>query len=265
MAFIAGGKFFMGSDEKDALKDERPVHQVTLSPYCIDFTEVTVAQYKQCSDRGECKRAPRENEWPNIEPRERKIYDPLCNIREPETRANHPINCVDWDLADAYCRAQNKRLPTEAEWEFASRGSDGRKYPWGDEAPTKGGHLNACGKECVAWGKKNRADGLDAMYPSDDGYPNTAPVGSFPDGGSPFGLQDVVGNVWEWVADWYGPYGAGKETDPTGPKTGRDRVIRGGAWNGSDPAWVKPTFRFKSDPSLRSHGIGIRCARDFKE
>jgi formylglycine-generating enzyme required for sulfatase activity len=254
----------MGSDEKDALKDERPAHQVTLSPYCIDLTEVTVAQYKRCSDRGECKRAPRENEWPNIDAHERKIYDPLCNIRDPDGRANHPINCLDWELADAYCHAQNKRLPTEAEWEFATRGSDGRKYPWGDDAPTRGGRLNACGKECVAWGKKNQADGLDAMYPMDDGFPNTAPVGSFPQGASPFGLEDVVGNVWEWVADWYGPYGGGKETDPGGPKTGTDRVIRGGAWNGSDPAWVKPTFRFKSDPSLRSHGIGVRCAKDFK-
>ncbi|HEY8079080.1 MAG TPA: bifunctional serine/threonine-protein kinase/formylglycine-generating enzyme family protein [Labilithrix sp.] len=264
MAQVPGGKFFMGSDEKDAAKDERPAHQVTLSPYCIDIHEVTVAEYKQCSDHGECKRGPRENEWPNIDAHERKIYDPLCNIRDPENRANHPINCVDWDLADSFCRAQKKRLPTEAEWEFATRGSDGRKYPWGDDAPTKGGRLNACGKECVAWAKKNQADGFEAMYPADDGFPTTAPVGSFPGGASPFGLQDVVGNVWEWVGDWYGPYTAAKESDPKGPDTGTDRVIRGGAWNGSDPTWVKPAFRFKSDPGLRSHGIGMRCAKDFR-
>jgi formylglycine-generating enzyme required for sulfatase activity/serine/threonine protein kinase len=263
MVQIPGGKFFMGSDDKDDAKDERPAHQVTLSPYCIDVTEVTVAQYKQCSDRGECKRGPRENEWPNIDAHDKKIYDPLCNIRDPEGKANHPINCLDWDLANEFCHAAGKRLPTEAEWEFATRGSDGRKYPWGDDAPTKGGRLNACGKECVAWGKKNQAD-VDPMYPADDGFPNTAPVGSFPKGASPFGLQDVVGNVWEWVGDYYGPYAAGKDVDPKGPATGTDRVIRGGAWNGSDPTWVKPTFRFKSDPSLRSHGIGMRCAKDLK-
>jgi len=264
MIVIPAGKFFMGSDDKNDEEHERPAHQVTLSSYCIDATEVTVAQYKACSDRGECKRAPRENEWPDISPRERKIYDPLCNIREPEKRAQHPINCVDWELADAYCRASGKRLPTEAEWEFATRGSDGRKYPWGDEPPTSGpARLNACGKECLAWGKKNGED-VAAMYPSDDGFATTAPVGSFPTGSSPFGLADVVGNVWEWAADWHAPYSAGASVDPKGPASGTERVLRGGAWNGSDPGWVRPTYRFKSQPGLRSHGIGFRCAASLE-
>jgi len=263
MTKIPGGKFFMGSDDRKDEEHERPAHQVTLSPYCMDTTEVTVAQYKACSDRGECKRAPKENEWEGIDKAARKLYDPLCNIRDPETKAEHPINCVDWELADAFCTALGKRLPTEAEWEFATRGSDGRKYPWGDDPPMEGGFLNACGKECVAWGKKHPDpdNPLVAMYAVDDGFATTAPAGSFPRGASPWGLQDVVGNVWEWVADWYAPYDAEALTDPKGPESGEERVLRGGAWNGSDPAWVRPTYRFKSDPKLRSHGIGLRCAK----
>jgi formylglycine-generating enzyme required for sulfatase activity/serine/threonine protein kinase len=260
MIRIAGGKFFMGSDDKKDEEAERPAHQVTLSPYCIDKTEVTVRQYKACSDKGECKRGPRENDWPGITARERKIYDPLCTIRDPELKAEHPINCVDWSLAEAFCKTTGRRLPTEAEWEFATRGPDGRKYPWGDEPPT-GKHLNACGKECLAWGRKNNEE-VSAMYPADDGFATTAPVGSFPRGASPFGLEDVVGNVWEWAADWYAPYTPGADTDPRGGM-GTDRVLRGGAWNGGDAAWVRPTYRFKSPPALRSHGVGFRCAKEL--
>jgi formylglycine-generating enzyme required for sulfatase activity/serine/threonine protein kinase len=262
MTLITGGKFFMGSDDKKDEENERPAHQVTLASYCIDTTEVTVAQYKQCSDKGECKRAPRENDWPGITARERKIYDPLCNIRDVDDRGNYPINCVDWELADAFCKAKGGRLPTEAEWEFATRGSDGRKYPWGDEPPTDGSRLNACGKECLAWGKKNNED-VSAMYSADDGFQTTAPVGSFPKGASPFGLEDVVGNVWEWAGDWYAPYAAGASENPKGSASGSERVLRGGAWNGSDPSWVRPTYRFKSAPGLRSHGIGFRCAKEL--
>jgi eukaryotic-like serine/threonine-protein kinase len=262
MTKIPAGRFFMGSDDRKEEDDERPAHQVTLGAYCMDTTEVTVEQYKACSDRGGCKRAPTENDWEGITPQAHKIYDPLCNIRDPEGRGRHPVNCIDWELADAYCKASNRRLPTEAEWEYATRGSDGRKYPWGDDAPTAGGHLNACGKECVAWGRKHPDpdNPLVAMYPVDDGFPTTAPVGSFPKGASPFGLQDVVGNVWEWVSDWHARYSADAATNPTGPETGTERVLRGGAWNGSKVAWVRPTYRFKSDPKLRSHGIGLRCA-----
>jgi formylglycine-generating enzyme required for sulfatase activity/serine/threonine protein kinase len=265
MIKIGGGKFFMGSDDRKDTELERPAHQVTLTPYCIDATEVTVEAYKACSDRGDCKRAPQENEWEGIDDRARRLYDPLCNIRDPEGKAKHPINCVDWELADSYCRASGKRLPTEAEWEFATRGSDGRKYPWGDDPPTTGTFLNACGKECVAWGKQHPDpdNPLIAMYKADDGWANTAPVGSFPKGASQFGLQDVVGNVWEWVSDWYAPYDHETRTDPQGPDNGTEKSLRGGSWNGSDPAWVRPTYRFKLDPKLRSHGIGMRCAKTF--
>ena len=143
-----------------------------------------------------------------------------------------------------------------------TRGSDGRKYPWGDEPPTDGSRLNACGKECLAWGKKFNEE-VSAMYAADDGFATTAPVGSFPKGASPFGLQDVVGNGWEWAGDWYAPYTLAAQLDPKGAEVGTERVLRGGAWNGSDPGWVRPTYRFKSQPGLRSHGIGMRCAKDL--
>jgi eukaryotic-like serine/threonine-protein kinase len=257
MIKIPGGSFFMGSD--DDLPFEKPAHQVKLTPYCIDEFETTVDDYKDCSDAGRCKRAGTTNEWDGITDKERKAFDPLCNIRDPEGHGKHPINCVDFEMAEKFCHEQGKRLPTEAEWEFAARGPDGRKYPWGDEPPAVG-HLNACGKECVAWGKKAGID-VKAMYDDDDGYAATAPVGSFPKGASRYGVQDVVGNVWEWVSDWYGPYTNEEQTDPKGPETGEQRVIRGGAWNAAYPSWVRPTFRYHDVPAKRSYGIGFRCAR----
>ncbi len=267
MVMITGGEYFMGSDEKDALDTERPAHRVKLSPYCMDELEVTVAQYKECSDRGRCRRAGKENNWPDIKEAQRKIYDPLCNIGDLEGKATHPINCVDWDQAREACDARGARLPTEAEWEYGARGSDGRIYPWGDEAPNAK-LLNACGKECVAWQKKHRDPdhaALSFMYDEDDGFANTAPVGSFPMGKSRWGVQDVVGNVWEWVSDHYAEYdpasAGATATDPKGPASGTDRVIRGGAWNGAMPSWVRPSFRFHVAPTARSYGFGFRCAK----
>jgi len=257
MIVIPGGSFFMGSDE--GLPFEKPSHQVTIAPFCIDEFEVTVDKYKACSDSGRCKRAGSTNEWASITDKERKAFDPTCNIRDPDNRGKHPINCVDWEMADKYCHEQGGRLPSEAEWEFAARGPDGRKYPWGDDDPAAG-HMNACGKECVAWGAKNGVE-EKAMYDVDDGFATTAPVGSFPKGASRYGVQDVVGNVWEWVADWYGPYTSAEERDPKGPAGGDERVIRGGSWNGSYASWVRPTFRYKDAPTKRSYGIGFRCAK----
>jgi serine/threonine-protein kinase len=253
---IPGGKFFMGSD--DELPNEKPAHNVALSPYCIDAHEVTTEDYRTCTERGECKRAGTTNDWASISKEERKAFDPLCNIREPMARAKHPINCVDWEMASQYCRSRGARLPTEAEWEFAARSPDGRKYPWGDEEPTAK-HLNACGKECVEWGKRNHVE-EEAMFLADDGWATTAPVGSFPAGRSRYGVDDIVGNVWEWVSDYYAPYTPEMQTDPKGASSGKERVIRGGAWNGAYAAWVRPTFRYRDVPDKRSYGIGFRCA-----
>jgi formylglycine-generating enzyme required for sulfatase activity len=267
MVLIPAGKFFMGSDEKSDFEFERPAHQTALSSFCIDKFEVTVARYKTCSDKGECKRAGTANDWEKITDADRKAFDPLCNARDPEGKASHPINCIDWEMAETFCRATapHGRLPREAEWEFATRGSDGRRFPWGDDWPDAK-HLNACDKDCLAWGKKNHVE-EKSMYEASDGFANTAPVGSFPAGDSPFGLSDVVGNVWEWTADWYAPYTAAPQSDPKGPEAeveGAGRVIRGGAWNGAYPAWVRPTFRYHDAPAKRSYGIGFRCAADLE-
>jgi formylglycine-generating enzyme required for sulfatase activity len=256
MVLVSAGRFFMGSDED--LPTERPAHRVTLRAFCIDRTEVTSGDYRACSDRGDCKRAGKDNKWAGITGREQRTYDPLCTGPN-DASGRHPINCVDWSMADRFCRSEGKRLPTEAEWEYAARGSDGRKYPWGDAAPTVL-HLNACGGECAGWLKRHGTTNDGLLYAADDGWPTTAPVGSFPAGASRWGAEDMVGNVWEWVGDWYGAYSADDQIDPSGPGSGGERVIRGGAWNGAYTDWVRPTFRYESLPDTRSHGIGFRCA-----
>lgn len=263
MVRIPGGQFYMGADDDDKdplLKDAKPSHNVTLLPYCIDRFEVTVADYKRCSDAGKCRRPAKTVDWPGIKPDQAERYSPLCHGSDG-SKARHPINCVDWKMAARYCESVGGRLPTEAEWEFATRGPDGRRYPWGDDKPTSS-DLNACGAECAAWSK---AQGLTVktLYPDDDGYVNTAPVGSFPAGASRFGPEDVVGNVWEWVSDRYAPYTAADVVNPIGPPKGDKRVLRGGAFNGGVETWLRPAFRFSAPERQRSHAIGFRCARSL--
>ncbi|HTQ06989.1 MAG TPA: bifunctional serine/threonine-protein kinase/formylglycine-generating enzyme family protein [Polyangiaceae bacterium] len=259
-AKIPAGQYFQGSDAKDAGANEKPSHNVTLDAFCMDLYETTAKEYKACSDVGKCRRASNEVDWPSITPADRKLYSPLCTFGQAGME-DHPINCVSFEMAQTYCKAQGKRLPTEAEWEYATRGPDGRIYPWGDEAPTAK-HLNACGTECVAWAQKHGV-AFTALYPADDGYPTTAPVGKFEAGRSRFGPYDVAGNVWEWVADWYAPYTAAAETNPKGPDTGEKKVIRGGAWNGSYTSWLRPSFRYAQVPTALSYGIGFRCVADL--
>jgi formylglycine-generating enzyme required for sulfatase activity len=221
---------------------------------------VTVDAYKSCSDRGDCKRAGTTNEWEGLSAEGARAFDPLCTARDPDKRRAHPVNCVTWEMASRYCQAQGKRLPTEAEWEYAARGSDGRRFPWGDEAPNAT-LVNACGKECAELGKQAHLP-LEALYAGDDGWPTTAPVGSFPRGRSPFGVEDLAGNVGEWTGDFYAPYGAEAQVDPKGPQSGRYRMVRGGAWNASSAASLRPTARHRDPPDKRSFAIGFRCAGD---
>ncbi len=152
---VPGGRFFMGSDEP-GFPLWQPAHKVTLDTFCIDVNEVTAAEYKACSDVGDCKRPPAEPSYPKppadtdaYHEKEVKAYAELCNFGK-EGRERHPINCVSWDLADAYCKVKKKRLPTEAEWEYAARGSDGRKFPWGDELGDAT-RMNAGGTEFNKW------------------------------------------------------------------------------------------------------------------
>jgi len=259
MVAIPGGPFFMGYEGDGATDGEKPVHAVRVSPFCMEITEVTVEAYRACSDEGKCPRASVSSSWPGATPREKKIYSPLCNAQQPG-RDRHPINCVSWEAASTYCTVHDRRLPTSAEWEFAVRGPDGRVYPWGDDPPDAN-HLNACGVECVKWGKEH-GESLAPMHTQDDGFAATAPVGSFPKGRSRYGLDDVIGNVMEWVWDWDGPYAKTSEpaVDPKGPAEGTERVIRGGAWNAGHLVWVRPSFRFRFHPETKSHAIGFRCA-----
>jgi formylglycine-generating enzyme required for sulfatase activity len=251
---------FMGARDIKGLDDATP-HEVKLSSFCLDKTEVTTAAYMACVAKNECERPPDKVSSPGLDEAAIKRFSPLCNAGI-DGRGDHPINCVAWAMADNYCAKTGRRLPTEAEWEFAARGKGQSKYPWGNDAPSAK-RLNACGKECAAWGKAHH-DAVPTMYDEDDGFATTAPVGRFPEGASPDGILDLAGNVWEWTADWYGPYGSAKETDPKGPATGTLRVLRGGDYFGFQPDWARPAYRWKTDPGSFNHAIGFRCAASSK-
>jgi formylglycine-generating enzyme required for sulfatase activity len=258
---IPAGQFYMGSDAADAPANQKPTHNVTLSSFCMDAYETTVEAYKSCSDRGACRRLRPEVEYENMAPKEHDAFLPACNI-DADGREKHPMNCISWKDADTFCRKSNKRLPTEAEWEYATRGPDGRVFPWGDDKPTAK-HLNACDVDCVKWSKKAGVGVLVLFEDASDGYAWTAPVGQYPAGRSRFGPWDVVGNVWEWVADWDGAYSADEQKNPTGPGSGDKKIIRGGGWNGAMESWLRPAHRYAAEPGRRHPAIGFRCAADL--
>ena len=258
MVAVPAGTFHMGSPDGTGNTDEHPQHEVTLSAYCIDKTEVTVKAYAGCVRAGGCTAAPLTVQWSGVSAEDVKRYSRFCNR---DDRPDHPINCVDWSQATAYCTWAGKRLSTEAEWEHVARGTDGRAYPWGNEPPSAT-RLNACGRECVAMGKRELNQDWKQMYDASDGWETTAPVGSFPDGASPFGALDMAGNVWEWMADWYGTYPGAAATNPRGAETGTARVLRGGAWNNDDAGHVRAAYRNRNEASNRNNNVGFRCARD---
>ena len=240
MACIPGGPFTRGRDDGPA--DERPEARVWLSTFYMDTHEVTVADYEACVARGECEAA-------------RTLYLDFSRARQPKVG-------VSWYDADTYCRAQGKHLPTEAEWEKAARGTDGRRYPWGSSHAT-------CARAVIMDDQGRRACGVTKIgqHPHKG---RTAEVGSRP--ASPRGLHDMAGNAQEWVADWYdksyATCGAACEgRDPRGPCQGREpceghhrRVVRGGSWYW--PAeHATTTHRRAHVPSNQPyHHFGFRCA-----
>ena len=256
---IPAGQFYMGTDDAQAPDNQKPAHNVQLDVFCMDATEVTVADYAKCSGIGACRRLKPKVSYTGMKPAEEKAFTPLCNV-DAADRGDHPMNCLSWRDAETFCRKNDKRLPTEAEWEYATRGPDGRIYPWGDEKPTVA-HLNACDADCLKWSKRADVGVLVLFEGQSDGYAATSPVGKFPGGSSRFGPKDVVGNVWEWVQDFDGRYSADDAKNPSGPASGEKRVLRGGAWNGAREEWLHPSFRFAAEPERRHPAIGFRCAR----
>jgi formylglycine-generating enzyme required for sulfatase activity len=227
MVLIPSGEFVMGSS---AASDERPAHRVYLDAYYLDAFEVTISRYAKFIESVTTQQAP--HQWNTV------------NLTEDGDR---PVIGVNWSDADAYCRWTEKRLPAEAEWEKAARGTDGRKYPWGDEDP--GENVANFGR-CCGW----------------SGFELLAVVGTHPAGKSPYGAFDLTGNVWEWVADWYDPqyYKTSPDRNPRGPSSGRDKVIRGSSWSNrvSD---LRASIRDRVSPTYRNFSIGFRCAASVRE
>ena len=231
MVFIPGGTFARGRTHKledDGLKwvpvlleDDRPVRKISIDPFYLDEHDVTNAQYAGFV-KATHHRAP--YNWPGGV--------------APAGKENLPVVDVSWDDATAYARWAGKRLPTEAEWERASRGLvEGSRYPWGDRAPTA--------KDA----RFNVLDGPGAVCRLPRNY---------------FGLCDIVGNVWQWTADWYAKdyYATAPDHDPQGPSSGMYRVLRGGSWD-DEAKYLTCSYRSWARPAERSPNIGFRCAKNF--
>ena len=265
-ALIEAGRFFMGTDSKqDHLATSVPAHQVELPAFCIGKNEVTIAEYEDCARAGKCARLAGKVDLPRAKTeaiashkRMLELYAEHCNAGKPGRR-NHPANCVTLREAEDYCGYKGERLPREAEWEYAARGSDGRVYPWGDDAPSAQ-HANACGGgDCKRWHDRVDLDALvkTTLFADDDGYGGTAPAGSFPAGAAQKGISDMIGNVAEWTADAFRPYRGAKTKLDADPSA---RSVRGGSFLTSRPEEADASARDAVLPSVRSPAIGFRCA-----
>ena len=221
MVGVPAGEFRMGTDS--GYEWEGPEHVVYLDPYYIDKLEITNSQYRDCVEKGPCIKLEKPTYIDNPE------YD------------QHPVVNVTWHWAKTYCKWAGKRLPTEAEWEKAARGVDGRLYPWGDEIDCDHAHYKDCGGQ-------------------------TIPVGSFPGGASPYGALDMAGNAWEWVIDKWKEdyYQVSPYENPQGPimKGPQDmRVFRGGSWCETGDL-LRSTYRTWYETNAQYYNLGFRCVID---
>jgi eukaryotic-like serine/threonine-protein kinase len=275
--YVPEGDFRMGTSDTDTqtylqlywgsdlgwFADERPQHTVTLGAFWIDRTEVTNAMFATfVAASGYRTDAELEGDgWIFDLAAERWLQTTGADWRHPHGPGSgldgleaHPVVLVSWNDARAYCAWARRRLPLEAEWEKAARGTDGRIYPWGNQPPA-GDLANFADKnlplDWPAWS--------DASV--DDGYEFTSPAGQFPSGASPYGVLDMAGNVWEWVNDWYAAdtYATSPGATPLGPVSGSDKVLRGGSWY--DRAnFLRSADRYFNLPDYRGVNFGFRCA-----
>jgi serine/threonine-protein kinase len=227
MDYVPAGSFLMGSADSDgeAYPDEKPQHSISLDAFWIDQTDVTNGQYKLCQTAGACKEPARVSS---------NLHDQYYGS---VTFADFPVVWVSWNDAQAYCTWAGRRLPTEAEWEKAARGTDGRIYPWGDTPPDK-----------------TLADFANQIK-------DVVKTGSYPAGASPYGALDMAGDVWNWAADWYAMdyYAHSPDANPAGPDSGTQRVLRGGSYTYTAPG-LRAAYRFQKDPTFSSSEVGFRCA-----
>ncbi len=232
MVPVPAGYFLMGADDQH--DDEKPRRSVYLDAYWIDTYEVTVAQYKECVSAGVC------------EPPKKVHSDSSYYNYGASGRDKHPINGVDWVQSQAYCQWAGKGLPTEVQWGKAARGTEGWTYPWSEASP-------GCNYAVMDKGGDD-GDGC--------GRDSTWPVGSKPAGKSPYGAYDMAGNVWEWTADWYDSsyYSSAPKRNPKGPKSGSDRVGRGGSW-GNGGGFLRASNRYYGTPASAVSRLGFRCVR----
>jgi len=246
MVLISAGEFMMGCNpeaSKTCTPDQLPYHRIGLAAYHMDRTEVTVSQYGGCVRAGAC-----------TPPLAGGDHDG-CNWGD-ESRADHPVNCVSWEQARVFCQWAHKRLPTEAEWEKAARGVKGRKYPWGKKKPN-------C--SLAVMDRRSAGKGRRGEPPfSGCGRNSTWPVCSRKQGNGPYGLCDMAGNVYEWVADWYWAeqYHDTLPENPPGPSRGTYRVLRGGSWTDFRTSSLRSYFRSFNSPESAMLNHGIRCAVD---
>jgi len=253
--FVPAGEFIMGWEGTDATTEVLPgpfpdflEHTVYVDSYWIDQHPVTNGQYQRCVDAGACRPCKQNN-----------IPPPGIDYFTSSQYADYPVVNVSWYMARDYCAWAGRRLPSEAEWEKAARGTDGRKYPWGNE-PYSEDKANICDKHCPP-----SVRGTIANPNFDDGYAGPSPVGNYPAGASPYGALDMAGNVWEWTstAARFYPYDAndGREAeyDKADGEKWPERILRGGPWS-NGITYQRSSFRYRAVPIYWNMNMGFRCA-----